>query len=259
MRSFQKRSWLERSTLQAGVLILTDQRLIQLAELMPPDNANIRYGYHSTLSILERFAGATLQTTGGDNLLLCSSWSAKGGVRSVEWEAAAETRTEMQELVSYLQAFRADDPTTHALRRSSPPPVPQPLPTLRDSAANEPETLVPINERFSAAVTAVLSSGEEVHAWALFPDWFTPGKRGRVLVVTDRRIFTVPDLSFDVPLASVVTLAYASSILESFLIVDYFTGSKLCQIKLPFPYPAEGAFHECLEAARRCMAVVPLT
>ena len=258
MPSQRKHSWLRREHLQAGALILTSQRLIHLAELIPPDNANIRYGYHTAVGVLERFAGATLQNVGKEGLLLCSEWFSKDGKKTIEWEAPVYTRSALDELMVFLQAFQVDDPSACILRRATPPAPPEPLPPLRDSAANDPQTLIPINERFSSALAAALASGEQVHAWAFTPEWFTPQKTSQALVVTENRLFTLPEVSLDMPLAQIATLEYTGSILESFIALNYFDKGNPRRAVVPFPYPAESAFRNCFEAARRCMAVVPL-
>lgn len=258
MPSQRKLSWLRREYLQAGALILTSQRLIHLSELIPPDNANIRYGYHTTVGVLERFAGATLQNIGKEGLLLCSEWLSKDGKKTIEWETPVYTRSVLDELMAFLQAFQVEDPSACILRRATPPAPPEPLPPLRDSAANNPQTLIPINERFSAALNSALASGEQVHAWAFTPEWFTPQKTSQALVVTECRLFTLPEVSLDIPLAQIATLEYTGSILESSIAVNYFDKGNPRRVVVPFPYPAEAAFRDCFEATRRCMAVVPL-
>jgi len=259
MRSSKKRSWLEHERLQAGVLILTSQRLIHLSEILPPDNANIRYGYHVTMGALERFTGSSVQASGRDNLLLRTEWSSREGWSTAEWETPAFTRPALEELTRHLQAFRGGDPAACTLQRAAAPEPPRPLPPLRDSSVNDPLNLVPLNERFSSALDSALAPGEEARAWALIPEWFESGKPARVLVITGRRLFTLPDLALDLPLDLVTTLEYSSSILESFFTVNYTENGKSSRAVLPFPYPVERAFHGCLEAARRCMAVVPLS
>lgn len=86
MSSQRKQSWLKRGQLQEGVLILTDQRLIHLAELIPPDSANVRYGFHTSVGVLERLAGASISALKNDSLLLTTAWNAHGGNASIEWE-----------------------------------------------------------------------------------------------------------------------------------------------------------------------------
>jgi len=259
MFSYKRRSWLERERLQSGVLILTSQRLIHLHEIIPPDNANIRYGYHAVVCALERIAGVTSQPIGKESLLLSTEWMAREGKTTVEWEAPLYTRSALEELVPFLQAFQVDGPSTCVLRRATPPAAPQPLHPLRDSAANDACSLIPLNEQFSASLAAALAPGEQARAWALVPEWFAPGKAAQALVVTERRLFTLPQVALEIPLAQVTALEYQSSVLESFFSVQYYKKRNLCRAVIPFPYPVEGAFHGCLEAARRCMAVVPLT
>ncbi len=257
LSSQQNRSWLRRDHLQEGVLILTTQRLIHLAELIPPDSANIRYGFHTTVGILERLTGVTLNPL-GDNLLLRTEWRAANGTIAIEWEAPGYTRTSLEELVSLLMGFQVDADAC-ALLRASPPVPPEPLPMLTDTASSDPRELLPVNDQFSNALAESLFPGERPRAWALLPKWFQTQRGAQALVVTERRIFLLPDHSLDISLDQIATLEYTSSILESSLVLNYIQNDGPQHNKILFPYPAQRFFRDCFESVRRCMAVLPLS
>lgn len=128
-----------------------------------------------------------------------------------------------------------------------------------DIASSDPNSLIPINERFTAALTESLRPEERAFAWALLPEWVDRKKGVQVLVVTNRRVFLLPNHSLDISLEQIATLEYTGSILRSSLAIHYFDGGKLKQKEIFFPYPAEDSFRNCFEAARRCMAVLPLS
>ena len=258
MFSQRKRSWLRREHLQEGVLILTSQRLIQLTELVPPGSANIRYGFHTSIGVVERLAGISVSALGSGSLLLSTTWNARGGSASIEWEMPAYARTSLDELTTLLEKFIVDDTTTYQLRRATLPEVPEKLPTLIDTASSDPESLLPINEHFSASLTESLNTDERAYAWALLPKWLDRKKGAQALAVTDRRIFLLPDHSIDIPLAEISTLEYTGSILESWLAINFVESGKLRRKVIFFPYPAQDSFRTCFEVARRCMAVVLL-
>jgi hypothetical protein len=257
MSSQRKRTWLHREQLQEGVLILTDQRLIHLAELIPPDSANVRYGFHTSMGVLERLHKISVSNIGTDSLLLTTTWSAHGGNTSIEWESPDHTRASLDELVALLNGFQVDADAC-ALRRATPPAPPKKLLPLTDTASDDPEKLIPLNEHFSNAVTDSLAPDEQVHAWALLPKWLDPQKDNEALVVTQKRIFQLPDHSIDIPLTNIATLEYTSSILQSSLVINHIQHGKSQRKEIYFPYPAQHAFRDCFEAARRCMAVLPL-
>jgi hypothetical protein len=256
MFSQRKRTWLNRENLQEGVLILTNQRLIHLAELLPLGTSNIRYGFHTAVGVLERLAGVTLSPF-GKNLLLRTEWSASSGNIFIEWEAADDVRDSLEELVMLLSKFiaNADD---CALRRATPPTPPKKLPRLTDPASNDPQSMIPLNERYHADLAESLLPGERAHAWALLPQWFDHQKDSQVLVVTERRMFLLPDRSFDIPFKHISTLEYTGSILRSSLTVNFINNGIPHSNTILFPYPAENSFRNCFEAARRCMAILPL-
>lgn len=257
MFSHRKRSWFRRVQLQESVLILTSQRLIQLAELVPPDSANIRYGFHAAVGVLERLAEATF-TSLGPNLLLQTKWHATGGELGIEWESPSHTRTSLDELVGLLNGFQVDADAC-ALRRAAPPAPPEKLPSLTDTVSDNPEKLIPLNEHFSKAVTDFLAPDEQVRAWALLPKWLEHQKNDKALVITEKRIFQLPDRSIDIPLTKIATLEYTSSILQSSLVINHIQHGRSHRKEIYFPYPAQDAFRDCFEAVRRCMAVLPLS
>ncbi len=256
MYSHRKHSWFRRAQLQEGVLILTSQRLIQLTELIPPDSANVRYGFHATIGVLERLAETTL-TSLGPNLLLRTKWKAAGGESALEWESPNHTRASLDELIMLLRGFLTTADAC-ALRRATPPDPPEKLPSLTDTASDDPEKLLLLDEHFSKAVTDFLAPDEQVRAWALLPKWSDHQKTDRALVVTERRIFQLPDHSIDIPLTNIATLEYTSSILQSSLVINHIQDGKSQRKEIYFPYPAQDAFRDCFETARRCMAVLPL-
>ena len=257
MFSQHKGSWLRRERLQEGVLILTNQRLIQLAELVPPNSANIRYGFHTAVGVLERLANVTL-TSLETNILLRTEWHGTGGKLAIEWESPDHARTSLEELFMLLNGFQADV-DARALRRATPPLPPEKLPALTDTASSDPNALIPINEQFSTGLAESLAPGEQTHAWALLPGWHNPKKGAQVLVVTEHRIFLLPDDSLDISLGQIATLEYTSSILESSLAINFIEKGKLQREVIFFPYPAQDSFRDCFEAARRCMAILPLS
>lgn len=258
MPSGRNRSWLRREHLQEGVLILTNQRLIHLTELIPPDSANIRYGFHTAVGVVERLTDISVSALGNDTLLLSTVWNAQGGSAVIEWEMPRTLRASLAELTTYLERFKADAAACQ-IRRASTPPPPDPLPPLSDPASDDPRSLLPINERFSSALTDSLHPAETAHAWALLPEWFDKKLGAQALVVTDRRLFLLPNLEWDISLQQVATLEFTSSILESSLVINYIERGETKRKVILFPYPAQRAFRECFEAARRSMAVVPLS
>jgi inorganic pyrophosphatase len=259
MISQRTRSVLRREQLQEGVLILTDQRLIHLAELVPPDSANIRYGFHTSVGALERLAGVSVTEFKNGSLLLTTTWNAHSGNASIEWELPHEAEASLDELTALLKRFIVDDPTACRLRRAGLPEAPDKLPPLEDTTSSNPDNPIPINGHFSTALTESLSPDEKAYTWAFLPEWVDQKKGARVLVVTDHRIFMLPDHSFDVSLGQITTLEYTGSILRSSLAINYYHDDKLKCETIFFPYPTQDAFRSCFESARRCMAVIPLS
>ena len=259
MPSQRNRSWLRKEYLQEGVLILTNQRLIHLAELVPPDSSNVRYGFHTAVGVVERLSAVSISELNHESLLLSTSWHARGGNTVIEWEMPAFTHASLHELTAQLEKFIALDPGACQLRRAGFPEQPKKLPLLQDSSANGPDSLLPINEQFTSMLNDSLHPEEQVFTWALLPEWMDRKQGAQTLVVTDRRIFMLPNQSFEKPYKEISTMEYTSSILRSSLTMNFIENGKPQRQTIYFPYPAQDAFRTCFEMARRTMAVVPLT
>jgi hypothetical protein len=224
---------------------------------MPPDSANIRYGFHSTVGVLERFAGVQVEQINDEAVVLRTQWLAAGGHTSLEWEAPVFNLSAIKELSEFLSAFHVE-PNDFALRRAGCVKVPEQLPALEDIAAGDSKALASINEQFSAKLMQSLATGEDARAWALLPEWLDRKRGAEALVVTGNRVFLLPEGRVDIPLAHLASVELTSSILQSAIVLDYFEGTEPRRQRLNFPYPAQTAFRNCFEAIRRGMAVVPL-
>ncbi len=263
MRSQLVRSWFGREKLQEGVIILTTQRLIQLVELVPLGDSGVRYGFNASLGVLERFKGMDIELLGDDVIHLRTHWDSRDGSDSLDWETPLYTRSELLGLTSFLEKFLPENINPVTIRRSAITP-PSNLPQLVDPADTNPEASIAIHQFFSESIPPLLEPGETIHAWALWPDWFEEKGFARVLVITNTRIVIFPDPKkskdplANIPLTTVTTLDYVGSILHSYFGFSSVESGKVIKTQWEFPYTADAAFHNCFEAARHCMASLPL-
>jgi inorganic pyrophosphatase len=262
MKSARKRTWLNRETLQEGVLILTNQRLVYLVELLPPGSSGVRYGYHVHLGVLEKLAGVEIKTINSERLLIRTQWQSTLGVEQLEWEFPIDAQPRLYEISKFLKGFIPGDP--FAIQRATLPAHPDNLPRLRDPAANDPEDLTPVNERFKCALDSMMQPGEILFDWALWPAWFASKKIASALIVTNQRLLVAPDpavddsLKLDLPLKQFTSMEFVESILESNICVHRIDAEGLHQHTLMFPYPAVTAFRQCFDAIIRYLAIIPL-
>jgi len=264
MRSQLIRSWLGREKLQAGVLILTTQRLIQLVELVPLGDSGVRYGFNASLGVLERLAGIDIKLIGDDVMNLQTYWASQQGSVRLDWESPLYTRSELMGLVGFLEKFLPEKINPITLQRVTKNNQSN-IPSLNDPAATNPEISKEIHRHFSETIPSLLEPNETIHAWALWPSWFEEKGFAQVLVITGSRIliFPDPDISHnptvDIQLGNIGTLEYVGSILHSYIGFTVVEAGISKKIQWEFPYTADGAFHNCFEAIRRCMASIPIT
>lgn len=264
MRSSLQHSWLGGAKLQEGVLILTNQRLVHLVELMPPDSSGVRYGFNAQLGPLERLSEFSLEPYRQVALFLRTCWVTKQNTQTLEWEFPLQAGEALDELRNFLQKFVDHNTSGLAIRRAMPASPPEKLPRLTDPAANSPEELEPINERFNSLLGEWMAPGETAQAWALWPAWFEKRGYPQILLVTDRRLLILSDPgqsgmpSVEVQLDDLATLEYEGSILSSHIGLHIAQEDRIQPLRLTFPYSGEKAFRHCFEALRRCMAAIPL-
>ena len=264
MRSQVYSTLLSRKKLQEGVLILTNQRLVHLVELVPPGSSGVRYGFEARMGILERLQDASIEPLENQVKFLSTSWRARDGVETLGWEFPKECQPSLEKLLDLLKKFLADSQGSTALRRAALPPVSESIPPLKDPAANDPNAVEPIVQRFYSLLAGWLAPGEAFIAWSMLPAWFEKKGYARVLLVTSRRIRVIPDSirgldpEIDLPHERVASLAYTSSILSSHIDISFLGSQNVQQVVVNFPYPAEHGFHACFEALRRCAAVAPI-
>lgn len=183
-------------------------------------------------------------------------------METLEWEFPTFVQGELRGLLTFLGKFLPEQVGQRTLRRASAPPSPEPLPRLTDPAANDPRQVDAVNDRFASRLSSWLEDGEQFKAWALWPAWFDKRSAPEVLLVTDQRIGIISDsdrpvgCKLEISLADLATLEYASSILNSYIGLSWVLAGQAKRSELKFPYSAESAFRSCMEAIRRCMAVL---
>jgi len=257
MKSAIKRLWSPRATLQEGILFLTDQQLTLVTEIVPPDSANIRYGYVAHTSPPERVESIEIGALYAETMMLHVTWRAAGGRQTVAWEFPREAGDELCEVIKILSGWRPR-PNDQRLRRATPPEAVD-IP-LRDPAANGPGDIVPVTTRLAAAIGRELHEKETILARALLPAWVERRGYAEALVVTDRRVLRVSDpLSASGPthslhVADIASLEFSMSILESYLAIHHIHGGRLQAERIVFPFTGTG-FKECFTTLRRLMAI----
>lgn len=262
MKSEAQRTWRGRKQLQEGVVILTDQRLIHLAELIPPGRSGVRYGFNSQVGVLERLCEVGCEPVGGENLLLRTAWSAKGGNAAIDFELPVTAGAEIETLQRFLNRFRSDINSSRALRRVALPEIPERLPPLQDVAANDPKEVERINDRFSGLLEASLLASEKAISWALWPARFEKKGHASVLVVSDRCVRALSDPeaggreTMRITHQQMGAFEYTASIVDSYMTFTWIEDEETKTTRLRFPYPAEKAFRRCFEAMRRCAAAI---
>ncbi len=253
-----KRLFAPRPTLQEGILFITDQQLTLVTEIVPPDSANIRYGYIAHTAPPERVAAMDVALPHQGIATLNIVWRAAQGQQTTLWEFPAEAADELREAVAIVSRWQPE-PNDRRLRRAT-PPDPLQIP-LRDPASNSADDIAPVAARLEAAITSELRPRETVLARALLPAWVEHRGYAEALVITNQRLLRIPDpaaashLPCSRDLADLASVEFSMSILESYLAVYTVREGRTQVERIVFPYTGTG-FKECFTALRRQMAVV---
>jgi hypothetical protein len=259
MRSSLARSRFRREELQEGILFLTDQQVVLVTEVSPPDRTGIDFGYLAHTGVPERIdAVATCDLAGHVGLEI--TWCAEGGAQRTVWEFPAAARDDLAETVQILKGWQ---------------PVPGDLRLRRvfgagpdeadwiDMTAANPADNRPVGERLTRLLNLELLPGERVLARALLPAWVEDYKAARGLVVTGQRAMLLTDPEGRpgerpavYSLSQITSIEFQSYLWGSWLAWNHCADGKMQRTVLKYPYLGPG-FQSCFQALRQ--QLVPVT
>ncbi|MBN1440365.1 MAG: inorganic diphosphatase [Anaerolineales bacterium] len=258
MKSAVRRG-LSSPRLQEGILIITDQQLAMVTEILPPGESNIRYGYIVSSGVPERIGSIAVRSR-NDHAFLEIVWNARGGSQQTAWEFPGEAAEELAEGAGVVRAWQPVAEDTRLRRAYGPEPAEM---ELTDPAANDPEEMKKVADRMERGLAERIRAGERVLARALLPGWANRHKTARVFSVTDRRVLVVPDPSGgfkridEFAVDSITSVEFSSSILSSWLAINFLNGGKTQRYEIDIPNTA-ASFQVCFTSLRQQMTAVPI-
>jgi hypothetical protein len=260
MKSALQHDWLKRGkTIQAGILFLTDQQVVLVTEIIPPDQSSIRYGYIIHAGVPERIGSVNVLPT-GSNVCLDITWHSATGIEHTLWEFPCEARGELQAAAELLCGWqpRVDDRRLRRAYGAQPVEI-----ELRDPSANDPAAIIPLTTRLTDALQTQLAVGEQGLARLLIPAWANSDNVARILAVTNQRVLLVPDpqspqtANLEVYLRNISSLMLKSSILDSWLLLRVTEHNETRSVKISVPSTAPG-FEAVFQTMRQQLVAVPV-
>ena len=260
MKSEFRRSWHSDGILQAGILFITDQQVVLVTEIIPPDQSKIRYGYVVQTGIPERIKAVDVKQVGA-NACIEVTWCASGGEQRVTWEFPIEASGELNQAADLLQRWQPVANERRLRRAYGPEPIDA---ELSDPAASDPADIVPVVNRLTDVLTATLTPTERVLARALLPGWADSHKVTHLFVVTHRRALLLPDPhgnhrlkpSF-YPLERISSAECKSSILNSWVALNITDKGMVHRTEIRFPCTAS-SFQTCFTVLRQQLVAIPV-
>lgn len=192
MRSSRRHGFHRAPRLQEAVFLVGDRQVTELAELMPPDRAGIRYGFVARGSVPERLEGVEVVDLSRDVVGLAATWGATGGCERHVWEFPASQRAAVEAAARLLSGWLARDGDSR-LRRASLPQPPESFADLSDPGANDPADTRRLVARLLDSLKDELQAGEQALACCLLPAWIHGRGAASLLAITGRRLLVVPD------------------------------------------------------------------
>ena len=249
--------------LEEAVFIIGDQQLTEVAELMPPDRAGIRYGFVARGGAPERLDGVRLVALTPEVLALEVTFHASGGQESILWEFPAGQRAQLEDAIALLSGWlpARDD---KRLRRATPPSPPEAYPALSDPGANDPDDTRRLADRLLPALAQRLWPREAVLARCLLPAWIKARAAASLLAVTGHRLLVIPDpeqpdarrLGLELPLHAITSFEFSSTLLRAYLKVVVPDGAQVNEHVIHFGATLAGmdelfrVFRQALGSAR---------
>lgn len=247
--------------LEEAVFIISTQQIAEVAELMPPDRAGIRYGFVARCGLLERLESVALRSLSRDVLGLQISWRGSGGREQVTWEFPAGGRVALEEALALLEGWlpRVDD---RRVQRATPPEAPQEPEPLVDPGANDPAETKALAARLEPELARALLPEEPVLARCLLPAWIKQRGAPSLLAVTPERLLVVTEpgaaeqLRLALPLHAISSFEFSSTLIRAYLKVMVPSGDGTEEVVIHFGSTL-GAMDGCYLALRRATGVVP--
>ncbi len=243
MRSAQRQGFRRARQLQEAVFLVGDRQVTELAELMPPDRAGIRYGFVARGGVPERLDSVEITQLSADTIGLAVNWRAAGGCERQVWEFPAGQLAEVEAAATLLRGWLAREGDKR-LRRASMPEPPQLFDDLSDPGANDPADTRRVIARLLAALKDELPGDETALACCLLPAWIDGRNAASLLTISDRRLLIVPDpadpaaarLRLSVGHESISSFEFSATLLVTYLKLFIPDGGKVTEqvIKLGF-------------------------
>ncbi len=239
-----------------GLLVVTDQQVLWMVDVLPPQPGIVGYGYAATVGVLERLDAARVHDD--DLPLLELSFRAPAGgsetfsIRFHPTQAAA-----LSEVVSFLARF-LPQANTRRLRRVFVPDPDEPLGAPYENAGDLPDASGAV-ERLRNRRAPLLEPGEQIRAEGLAIDLGNRRYPAALLSVTNRRALLVHDgaIPESIDFARVTSLQLGYSVMGPWLSVKQAAGQRPQVIRMDIPLIAFSPFNRCFLAMRQALVAQP--
>jgi len=263
IRSGQRHGFRRARQLQEAVFVVGDQQVTELAELMPPDRAGIRYGFVARGSVPERLEGVEVVDFSPGVVGLAATWGAAGGCERKVWEFPADQRSKVEEAAVLLRGWIAREGDTR-LRRATLPEPPESFADLSDPGANDPADTRRLVSRLLYSLEGELRDGEQALACCLLPAWIEGRGAASMLAVTGRRLVVVPDpddpaaerLRLSIAHGAISSFEFSSTLLVAYLKLFIPDGSQVTEQVIRFGSTL-AEIDNCFRVLRRVVAATP--
>lgn len=263
MRSAHRHGFHRAPQLQEAVFLVGDRQVTELAELMPPDRAGIRYGFVARGSVPERLDGVEIVRLSANVAGLAVTWRAAGGCERHVWEFPAHQWAELDEAATLLRGWlaRAGD---MRLRRATLPEPPESFAELSDPGANDPADTRRLVSRLLDSLEGELRDGEQALACCLLPAWIHGRGAASLLAITGRRLVVVPDpddpaakrLRLSIAHGAISSFEFSSTLLVAYLKLFIPDGSQVAEQVIRFGSTL-AEIDDCFRVLRQAVAVTP--
>jgi len=260
IRSAQRQGFYRARQLQEAVFVVGDRQVTELAELIPPDRAGIRYGFVARGGVPERLDSVEVIRLSADVVGLAVSWRAGGGCERQVWEFPAGQLAEVEEAAILLRGWLARDGDKR-LRRASIPEPPESFDHLSDPGATDPADTRRLTARLLEALQGELPGEETALACCLLPAWIDGRDAASLLAISDRRLLIVPDpadpaaerLRLSVAHEAISSFEFSSTLLVAYLKLFIPNGGKVTEQVIKFGFTL-AEIDNCYRVLRQVVA-----
>lgn len=250
--AMERGRWGQRERLYEGLLVITDQQILWMVDVLPPQPGMVGYGYLAKVCNLERLDQVDVRL---DTDLATLEWvmrSGDGHTEPIVVVFPAASSGLLRPAVAFLKRFLPQSRDIHPRRLV---PLKATETVARELVEAHDQLTLAALPSLQANRDRHMAAGEFVVCDAIAPAWAHDEKVARLVSVTDRQVIVADTTGArTVPLHSISSTELCHSVIRSWLRLWIPGCADDTEVEIEFPLANLGQFTSLFLALRQALA-----